>query len=94
MSVYRQSELTLTFCLDKTWHRQQIPTRDEDTRMAGPPSYPDTGSTGEDTGTPPGPRPGGRSRLRTAVVAILVIAALAVMVILHLTGTLGAGTHG
>jgi hypothetical protein len=63
--------------------------------MAGPPSYPDTGSHSEDTGAPPGPRPGGgRSRLRTAVIAVLVIAALAVMVILHLTGTLGAGTHG
>jgi hypothetical protein len=59
--------------------------------MAGPPSYPDTSSTGEDTGSRPG---GGRSRLRTAVIAVLVIAALAVMVILHLTGTLGAGTHG
>ena len=62
--------------------------------MAGPPSYPDTGSTSEDTG-PPGARPGrGRSRLRTAVIAVLVIAALTVMVILHLTGVLGAGTHG
>ena len=59
--------------------------------MAGPPSYPDTGSTSEDTGPPPG---GARSRLRTAVIAVLVIAVLAVMVILHLTGTLGAGTHG
>jgi hypothetical protein len=60
--------------------------------MTGPPSYPDTGSTREETG---GPQPGGgRSRLRTAVIAVLVIAVLAVMVILHLTGTLGAGTHG
>ena len=63
--------------------------------MVSPPSYPDTGSTSEDTGPPPGARPGrGRSRLRTAVIAVLVVAALAVMVILHLTGTLGAGTHG
>jgi hypothetical protein len=59
--------------------------------MAGPPPYPDTGSTREDVGTPPGR---GRSRLRTAVIAVLVIAALAVMVVLHLTGVLGAGTHG
>jgi hypothetical protein len=58
--------------------------------MARPPSYPDTGSTSEDTGPPPG----GRSPLRTVVIAVLVIAVLAVMVILHLTGTLGAGTHG
>jgi hypothetical protein len=60
--------------------------------MARPPAHPDTGNTSEDTGRQ---RPGGaRSRLRTAVIAVLVIAALAVMVILHLTGTLGAGTHG
>ena len=60
--------------------------------MARPPSYPDTGSTSEDTGSQ---RPGsGRSPLRTVVIAVLVIAVLAVMVILHLTGTLGAGTHG
>jgi hypothetical protein len=60
--------------------------------MARPPSYPDTGSTSEDTGRQ---RPGsGQPRLRTVVIAVLVIAVLAVMVILHLTGTLGAGTHG
>jgi len=28
------------------------------------------------------------------VIAVLVVTVLAVMVILHLTGTLGAGTHG
>jgi hypothetical protein len=60
--------------------------------MARPPAHPDTGNTSEDTGRQwPG---GARSRLRTAVIAVLVIAALAVMVILHLTGALGAGTHG
>jgi len=31
---------------------------------------------------------------RTAAIVVLVIAALAVMVILHLTGTFGEGTHG
>jgi len=34
------------------------------------------------------------SRLRAAAVIVLVLAALAVIVILHLTGTLGEGTHG
>jgi hypothetical protein len=29
-----------------------------------------------------------------AAVAVIVIALLAVMLILHLTGTLGPGTHG
>jgi hypothetical protein len=63
--------------------------------MASPPSYPDTGSTGDGTGAPPASRPSaGRSRLRTAAIVVLVIVVLAVIVILHLTGTLGAGTHG
>jgi hypothetical protein len=60
--------------------------------MARPPSYPDTGG---DAGAPSGRGPAaGRSRLRTAAVVIFVIAALAAMVILHLAGILGAGTHG
>ncbi len=58
--------------------------------MTGPPSYPDTGSTSQAVGPPPPVRP----RWRTAAIVVLVIAALAVMVILHLTGNLGAGTHG
>jgi antibiotic biosynthesis monooxygenase (ABM) superfamily enzyme len=58
--------------------------------MAGPPSHPDTGITGQDSGAPPTARP----RWKTAVIVAIAIAVLAVMVILHLTGTLGAGTHG
>jgi hypothetical protein len=57
--------------------------------MTGPPSYPDTGSTSQAAGPPPV-----RPRWRTAAIVVLVIAALAVMVILHLTGTFGEGTHG
>jgi hypothetical protein len=60
--------------------------------MAGPPSY-DSGTTGEDSGTP---LDGGRRRVaawRTATIVIIGIALLVVMVILHLTGTLGAGSH-
>ena len=58
--------------------------------MAGPPSHPDTGITGQDSGAPPT----ARLRWKTVAIAVIVIAVLAVMVILHLTGTLGAGTHG
>ena len=58
--------------------------------MAGPPSRPGTGTTGQDCGAPPAARP----RWKTAVIVVIAIAVLAVMVILHLTGTLGAGTHG
>jgi hypothetical protein len=35
-----------------------------------------------------------RQHWKTAAIVVLVIAALAVMVILHLTGTFGEGTHG
>jgi hypothetical protein len=63
--------------------------------MASPPSHPDTDGTGAPPASGPSSGPSaGRSRLRTAAIAVLVIAVLAVMVILHLTGTLGAGTHG
>ena len=58
--------------------------------MTGPPSYPDTGNTSQAVGPPPPVQP----RWRTAAIVVLVIAALAVMVILHLTGTFGEGTHG
>ena len=61
--------------------------------MTGPPSYPDTGSTGAGQDAARAAR-SGRPRWRTAAIVVLVIAALAVMVILHLTGTFGAGTHG
>jgi len=58
--------------------------------MAGPPSHPDTGTTGQDSGPAPTTRP----HWKTAVIVVIVIAVLAAIVILHLTGTLGAGTHG
>ena len=57
--------------------------------MASPPSYPDTGSNRQDAGPPPA-----RPRWKMAAIVILVVAVLAVMVILHLTGTFGEGTHG
>ena len=63
--------------------------------MAGPPSHPDTGTAGQDSGTPPDSgRRAGWPPWRTATIVIIGIALLAVMVILHLTGTLGAGSHG
>ena len=63
--------------------------------MSGPPSHPDTGITGQAAGTPPrGGQRAGWSRWRSAAIVAIVIALLAVMVILHLTGTLGAGSHG
>ena len=63
--------------------------------MAGPPSYLDTSGNSQDSPPPPGHGPytgpvapeDGRDR-------VIVIAALALMLILHLTGTLGPGTHG
>ena len=61
--------------------------------MAGPPSYPDTGSTSPAPGPGRGQR-AGWPRWKMAAVAVIVIALPAVMLILHLTGTLGPGTHG
>ena len=58
--------------------------------MAGPPSHPDIGTTGQDSG----PARTARPRWKTIAMVVIVIAVLAVMVILHLTGTFGAGTHG
>jgi len=63
--------------------------------MTGPPSHPDTGITGQASGTPArGGQRAGRPRWKTVAIVAIVIALLAVMVILHLTGTLGAGSHG
>lgn len=63
--------------------------------MADPPSYPGTSDSGEDAGTGPadGQAPG-RPRWKAAAVWVIVIALLLVMLILHLTGTLGPGTNG
>jgi hypothetical protein len=63
--------------------------------MAGPPSYPDTSRNSQDSVPPPGRGPyAGRSRWKTAAIAVIVVAVLALMLILHLTGALGLGTHG
>ena len=63
--------------------------------MDGPPSYQDPGSTSQSSGPPSatGQR-AWRPRWKTATIAVIVIALLAVMLILHLTGTLGPGTNG
>jgi hypothetical protein len=63
--------------------------------MADPPPYPGTSSISDGTGTSPGSRPGGgRPRWKTAALWVVVIALLLVMVILHITGVVGAGTNG
>ena len=63
--------------------------------MAGPPSYPDTGSTSQGSGPTPGSgQRTGWPRWKTAAAAAIVIALLAAMLILHLTGTFGPGSHG
>jgi hypothetical protein len=63
--------------------------------MADPPSYPGTGSTSDGTGAEPGQEPAARRpRWVIAVIWIGVAALLLLMVILHITGTLGPGTNG
>jgi hypothetical protein len=57
--------------------------------MAGPPSYPDTDTTGQGSG----PR-SARPRWKAAAIVIAVIALLAVMVILAPDRYPRRGTHG
>ena len=55
------------------------------------PAHPDAGPGQAD---PPDSRPQGALRVRTALIAAGVIALLALMIILHVTGVVGAGTNG
>jgi hypothetical protein len=58
--------------------------------MSGQPHYPDTN---EDTGAEREPLPG-RLRRGRIVLILIVVAVLLVMLVLHLTGTVGPGTNG
>jgi hypothetical protein len=49
---------------------------------------------GADAESPPGASAQGVRRLRTAVIAVVVIVLLAVMITLHVTGVVGADTNG
>jgi hypothetical protein len=66
--------------------------------MPDPPHYPGTGDdsragTGASAG--PGNQPtAGRSRWRLVTVWVIGIALILLILVLHLTGTLGAGTNG
>ena len=57
------------------------------------PAHPDAGP-GQAAEPPPGSRPPTVRRLRIALIAAAVIALLALMIILHVTGVVGAGTNG
>jgi hypothetical protein len=62
--------------------------------MTDPPSHPDTGIS-DRTGAHPGNGPATRRSRRAAALWIIAIAALlALMLVLHLTGAFGPGTHG
>ena len=57
--------------------------------MADPPAHPDTADTDADA------RPAaGRPRWQAAAIAAVAAAVALTIVILHVTGVLGAGTHG
>jgi len=60
--------------------------------MTDPPRYPGSGST--DGPADDGGQPASRARWKTAVVVAAVVVLLAVMIILHVTGVVGAGTNG
>lgn len=57
------------------------------------PAHPDAGS-GQAADPAPDSRPPGVRRLRIALIAAAAIALLALMIILHVTGVVGAGTNG
>jgi amino acid transporter len=60
--------------------------------MANPPRHPDTS---DDTSTGAGAVPGpARLRWKAALLIAIVIAALVLMIILHVTGVVGANTNG
>jgi hypothetical protein len=57
------------------------------------PAHPDA-SARDAAQPPPDGRPPGVRRLRAVVIAVIVIALLAVMIVLHVTGVVGAGSNG
>ena len=60
--------------------------------MADPPADPDTADEADEgAGTPPA---SARPRWKAAVLTAVAVAIAATIVILHVTGVLGAGTHG
>jgi hypothetical protein len=65
-------------------------TLDKDGAEAEPPRYAGPDSTGQD---PAAGITAGRRR-RIAVIAVIVAVLLAVMIVLHVTGVVGAGTNG
>ena len=60
--------------------------------MADPPAHPDTADEANEGAvtTPASARP----RRKAAVLAAVAVAVVLTIVILHVTGVLGAGTHG
>lgn len=65
-------------------------TQDNDGAAAEPPRYAGPDTTGQD---PAASLTAGRRR-RIAVIAVVVAVLLAVMIVLHVTGVVGAGTNG
>jgi hypothetical protein len=62
--------------------------------MTDPPSHPDTGIS-DHTGTRPGGGPATRRSRRTAAMWVIAFTVLLVlMLVLHLTGAFGPGSHG
>jgi len=60
--------------------------------MADRPRYPDTGN---DTGAAPEGAPAARKQRRMQLVFwIIAIALVLLVIVLHVTGTVGAGTNG
>ena len=64
---------------------------EEDTKMPDPPPYP---GTGDDTAAAHDTGPAARRSRRGIVYWIIGVVLILLFLVLHLTGTLGPGSHG
>jgi hypothetical protein len=62
--------------------------------MTDPPRYLDTGTSNDTGAQADGGPTGGRSHWSAAAVWIIATAVLLLMLVLHLTGVFGPGSHG
>jgi len=60
--------------------------------MADPPAHPETADEADETaGIPPA---SARPRWKAAVLTAVAVTVVLTIIVLHVTGVLGAGTHG
>lgn len=86
----RRFDLTATVCLDTLGGLPEERIQQEETEMTEPPRHPGTDGNG---GPDPERSPGGASRWMVVLGVTIAIALFAMIVLLHVTGTIGPGAH-